>query len=101
MRPSVSINHVPELFDIHTVTCVQVLLNMAVMPDLAEQLEQQGAPQYIHGMNVVRLRRPYNSASRAPPSMLHLLSEVNDQLSRDSANPVAVAGKDSPKAVKK
>lgn len=51
---------------------MQVLLNVAMLPDLAEQLEREGAPVYVHGMNLVRLRRsqPGRQGSAAATKLL-------------------------------
>ncbi|CAL8470458.1 g10000 [Coccomyxa elongata] len=49
-----------------------VLLNVAMLPDLAEELEREGAPIYVHGMNLVRLRRsqPGRQGSAAATKLL-------------------------------
>ena len=51
---------------------MQVLLNVATLEEAAEALERDGAPAYIHGMNIVRARRSCALAERTSPQLLEL-----------------------------
>ncbi|BDA44496.1 hypothetical protein COCOBI_05-6830 [Coccomyxa sp. Obi] len=68
----------------------QVLLNAAMLPDLAERLEREGAPVYIHGMNLVRLRRsqPGRQGSAAATK---LLAQLTSQLTVPLMHPAVEA----------
>jgi hypothetical protein len=63
----------------------QVLLNMAMLPEVAEQLERGGAPTYIHGMNLLRAAgghrtRESGGVPSPPPSLLLLGRQLAEAL---------------------
>ena len=60
---------------------VQVLLNVATMEEAAEALERDGAPAYIHGMNIVRARRSCGQADRHSLQLLDLQGKLYEQYS--------------------
>ena len=57
----------------------QVLLNTAIVPEAAEALERDGAPTYIHGMNLMRLRQSHGQAVRGSPQLLVLQEKLYAQ----------------------
>ncbi|KAK9915891.1 hypothetical protein WJX75_005712 [Coccomyxa subellipsoidea] len=58
----------------------QTLLNMAMLPEVAETLERKGAPTYIHGMNLIRLRRS-QPGRQGLAAATKLLAQLSTQLS--------------------
>ena len=63
----------------------QALLNMAMVHDIALQLEKEGAPNHIHGMNLARIR--ISSMEHDPhlahtPSLASLASFLTEKLMR-------------------
>ena len=58
---------------------MQVLLNVAPLEEAAETLERDGAPGYIHSMNIVRSRRSCGQALRTSPQLLVLQARLYEQ----------------------
>jgi hypothetical protein len=73
------------------VAVLQTLLNMAMMPEVAQQLEEAGAPNYIHGMNLARVRIAHDSTLPPVPSLTALSSHITAQLMRIPEEPAAQA----------
>ena len=57
----------------------QALLNMAMVHDIALQLEKEGAPNHIHGMNLARIR--ISSMEHDPTPGAHPIACISCQLS--------------------
>lgn len=72
---------------------------MAMLPELAELLEQQGAQVHIHSMNLVRLRRgdPGRQGSAAAGKLLAQLAAQLMQPPAEAASPAAEASGQSKK----
>lgn len=58
---------------------IQVLLNVTLLQQAAEMLEKDGAPKYIHGMNLVRLRSSFGHTTRSSPQLLVLQAKLYEQ----------------------
>ena len=61
---------------------LQVLLNVAAVEEAAEALERDGAPSYIHGMNIVHARRLCGQAERTSPQLVALQEKLYEQYSQ-------------------
>ena len=67
-----------------TFVCLQILMNMAMVPDIARRLEEEGVPNHIHGMNLVRVRIAHDPNVPPAASLVALGSHITAQLMRVS-----------------
>lgn len=55
---------------------------MAMVPGIARRLEEEGAPNHIHGMNLVRVRIAHDPNLPPAPSLVALGAHITAQLMR-------------------
>ena len=70
-----------------TVANVQALLNMAMSHEIALQLEKEGAPNHIHGMNLARVRMEHDPTLTHTASLAALAGFLTEKLMRVPEEP--------------
>ena len=75
--------------EIHATTFAdaQALLNMAMLHDIAQLLEKEGAPNHIHGMNLARIRIEQDPNLTHTPSLAALAGLLTLKLMRMPEEP--------------